>query len=163
MDLFEGLKRLLGGSRETQDQARAQEIAHDRKGMAMKGGLAGAARGAMQGIPKQPNAMLPQQPQKKQMTLSQRDFPGRTNYGVKEDNMIDTPNGYITAQQYDQLTPADRDFPGRTNYGVPQDNMIDTPNGYITPQQYNQQQTRQNFAGQQPNFADLLKRLKIGW
>ena len=35
------------------------------------------------------------------MTPSQRDFPGRTNYGVPEDDMIDTPNGYITGPQYD--------------------------------------------------------------
>ena len=33
---------------------------------------------------------------------SQKDFPGRTNYGVPQDNMIDTPGGYITRQQYDK-------------------------------------------------------------
>ena len=33
---------------------------------------------------------------------SQRDFPGKTNYGVPQDNMIDTPGGYITPQQYDK-------------------------------------------------------------
>lgn len=38
-----------------------------------------------------------------QMTPAQRDFPGRTNYGVPEDNMIDTPQGYVTAEQYNQM------------------------------------------------------------
>lgn len=33
---------------------------------------------------------------------SQRDFPGKTNYGVPQDDMIDTPGGYITRQQYDK-------------------------------------------------------------
>lgn len=32
---------------------------------------------------------------------SQRDFPGQTNYGVPEDNMIDQMGGYVTRQQYD--------------------------------------------------------------
>lgn len=36
------------------------------------------------------------------LTPAQRDFPGRTNYGVPEDNMIDTPGGYITREQYNQ-------------------------------------------------------------
>ena len=48
----------------------------------------------------------PQSPRLKQaiqQTPSQRDYPGRTNYGVPEDNMIDTPNGYVTTQQYDQM------------------------------------------------------------
>lgn len=31
---------------------------------------------------------------------AQRDFPGRTNYGVPQDNMIDTPQGYVTREQY---------------------------------------------------------------
>lgn len=42
-------------------------------------------------------------------SFAQRDFPGRTNYGVPEDNMIDTPQGYITPQQYNQLAPYDRE------------------------------------------------------
>ena len=37
-----------------------------------------------------------------QQTPAQRDFPGRTNYGVPEDNMIDSPQGYITRQQYNE-------------------------------------------------------------
>ncbi len=38
-------------------------------------------------------------------SAAQRDFPGQTNYGVPEDNMIDTPDGYISREQYDQLDP----------------------------------------------------------
>lgn len=36
------------------------------------------------------------------MTPSQRDYPGRTNYGTPQDNMIDTPGGYVTPEQYDR-------------------------------------------------------------
>lgn len=30
------------------------------------------------------------------------DYPNRTNYGVPQDNMIDTPNGYVTDEQYNR-------------------------------------------------------------
>jgi len=61
-------------------------------------------------FPKQPREKRPYQPREKMpyhqglqvQTPSQRDYPGRTNYGVPQDNMIDTPQGYITRQQYDR-------------------------------------------------------------
>lgn len=40
---------------------------------------------------------------KSKMRPSDRDYPGKTNYGVPEDNMIDTANGYVTRGQYDQM------------------------------------------------------------
>lgn len=56
-------------------------------------------------------ARAPQQAQPKRsvrgaqpsQTPAQRDFPGRTNYGVPEDNMIDTPSGYVKPEQYNAM------------------------------------------------------------
>lgn len=42
-------------------------------------------------------------PMSSQRTPAERDFPGRTNYGVPQDNMIDTPNGYVTPAQYNLM------------------------------------------------------------
>jgi len=39
---------------------------------------------------------MPAQP----ISPAQRDFPGRTNYGVPEDDMIDTPRGYVSHAEY---------------------------------------------------------------
>lgn len=51
----------------------------------------------------------------RRMTPSQRDFPGETNYGVPEDNMIDTKMGYIQPQQYDQLVNSSQGERGYLN------------------------------------------------
>lgn len=53
-------------------------------------------------------------PMKQYMQPAQRDFPGKTNYGVPQDNMIDTPNGYITPEQYN----AQSQLRVKPNFGV---------------------------------------------
>ena len=53
-------------------------------------GLKASAKGAGMG------AMASRQ------TPSQRDYPGRTDYGTPQDNMIDQMGGYVTRQQYDK-------------------------------------------------------------
>lgn len=45
----------------------------------------------------------------------QKDFPGRTNYGVPEDNMIDTRMGYMKPEQYDQVMNSARGERGYMN------------------------------------------------
>lgn len=45
------------------------------------------------------------QPQRRAPSAAERDFPGRTNYGVPEDDMIDSPMGYMTPHQYNGLAP----------------------------------------------------------
>ena len=75
MFLRDRLMELLGGGEQPQRQMKQAKP--------MRAVAQGVARGAV--------------------TPAQRDFPNKTNYGVAEDNMIDTPEGYITPQQYNAL------------------------------------------------------------
>lgn len=83
------------------------------------GGGGRATSGAAKRLPRrEPMRAIPRQPRMPRATLqsstdgggsyqtpAMRDFPGRTNYGVPEDNMIDTPIGYISPQAYNSLGP----------------------------------------------------------
>lgn len=101
--MFDNLRKLLGRSVEAGAMQRPQGVAGGMGAAGAMRGAMGAARGAMPGAIQAEDGSFVGRDfyNGKQQTPSQRDYPGRTNYGVPEDNMIDTPQGYITPQQYD--------------------------------------------------------------
>lgn len=72
-------------------------------GAAIGGGV-GSARKMKPKIPpkRQKLPMEKMLPMKPYANPAQPQFPGRTNYGVPQDNMIDTSMGYLTNDQFNQ-------------------------------------------------------------
>jgi len=99
MELFEALARLLTPTAPSVKKLGAPGIKRMSPELEKKMRRVGAA-GAMKPKLERKEHLPPLE--KMFRSPAQRDYPGRTNYGVPEDNMIDTPQGYITRQLYNQ-------------------------------------------------------------
>lgn len=103
-------------------------------------------------------------------------FPGRTNYGVPQDNMIDTSMGYLTNDQFNQgatgrlqrqSNPMDMDtipgnytFPGRTGYFQGSNPFGNQPerNNYQNINPFNQDNTLRGNQIQSPSLDRYFNR-----